>query len=279
MYFDWPILMQVILVHCVKLPFDLLILECYAVCVIEDGVEYHTSRWGCMMERIKVLLADDKEVFREGLARLLEEEKSIKVVSQCVSGKQAIEKVRAIKPDVVLIDNNISDCESSEAVREIKGGSPEVRIAMLTDCESEEELFTAIESGATGYLLKDTKIAELVKSIELIGNGEVVVSPPLSEKLTGKFASLRKAESEGSPLGLTTREIEIIRLLAQGATNKEIAKRLFIAQNTVKVHLKNILEKLKLRNRQQLAAYAVQEGLVPTVIDTTEIIEVKEKPN
>jgi DNA-binding NarL/FixJ family response regulator len=245
---------------------------------MEDGEVWYPSHRGCMMEKIRVLLADDKEVFREGLARLLEEEKSFKVVSQCVGGKQAIEQVREMKPDVVLIDNNISDCDSSEAVREIKGGSPEVRIAMLTDCENEEELFTAIESGATGYLLKDTKIAELVKSIELIGNGEVVVSPPLSEKLTGKFASLRKAEAGSGPAGLTTREVEVVRLLAQGATNKEIAKRLFIAQNTVKVHLKNILEKLQLRNRQQLVAYAVQEGLVPKIIDTTEIIEVKEKP-
>jgi len=225
------------------------------------------------MEQIKVLLADDKEVFREGLARLLEEEESIKVVSQCVNGKQTIEKVREIKPDVVLIDSSISECDSSEVVREIKEESPEVRIAMLTDCENEEELFSAIESGATGYLLKDTKVGELVKSIELIGNGEVVVSPPLSEKLVGKFASMRKREAESGPAGLTEREIEIVRLLAQGATNKEMAEKLFIARNTVKVHLKNILEKLQLRNRQQLVAYAVQEGLV------TEIMEAGEQPD
>jgi DNA-binding NarL/FixJ family response regulator len=225
------------------------------------------------MEQIKVLLADDKEVFREGLARLLEEEERIKVVSQCVNGKQAVERVREIRPDVVLIDNNISECDSNEAVREIKVESPEVRIAMLTDCENEEELFSAIESGATGYLLKDTKVGELIKSIELIGDGEIVVSPPLSEKLIGKFASMRKKEAESSPAGLTEREIEIVRLLAQGATNKEMAEKLFIAQNTVKVHLKNILEKLQLRNRQQLVAYAVQEGLV------TEIKEKEEPPD
>jgi DNA-binding NarL/FixJ family response regulator len=228
---------------------------------------------GGRMEQIKVLLADDKEVFREGLARLLEEEKSIKVVSQCVNGKQAVEKVRETKPDVVLIDNNISEGDSSEAVREIREGSPEVRIAMLTDCENEEELFAAIESGATGYLLKDTRVGELVKSIELIGNGEVVVSPPLSEKLVGKFASMRIKEAEGSQVGLTEREIEIVRLLAQGATNREMAEKLFITQNTVKVHLKNILEKLKLRNRQQLVAYAVQEGLV------TKIMEIERQPD
>jgi len=222
----------------------------------------------CKMHEIKVLLADDKEVFREGLARLLEEEEGIKVVSQCVNGKQAVEKVKETKPDVVLIDNNISECDSNEAVREIKEKSSEVRVAMLTDCENEEELFSAIESGATGYLLKDTKVGELVKSIELIGNGEIVLSPPLSEKLVGKFVSMRKKEAESNPAGLTEREIEIVRLLAKGATNKELAEKLFIAQNTVKVHLKNILEKLQLRNRQQLVAYAVQEGLVTKIMET-----------
>lgn len=225
------------------------------------------------MNQIKVLLADDKEIFREGLARLLEEQEQIEAVCQCSNGKQAIEKVKETKPNVVLIDNNISECDSNEAVREIKEKSPEVRIAMLTDCENEVELFSAIESGATGYLLKDMRVGELVKSIELIGNGEIVVSPPLSEKLVGKFASMRKKEAESDPAGLTEREIEIVRLLAQGATNKEMAEKLFIAQNTVKVHLKNILEKLQLRNRQQLVAYAVQEGLV------TEIMEIEEQPN
>jgi len=224
------------------------------------------------MGQIKVLLADDNEIFREGLAKLLEEQEHIEVVSRCSNGKQAIEKVKETKPDVVLIDNNISDCGSNEATQQIKKSSPEVRVAMLTDCENEEELFSAIESGATGYLLKDMKVDDLVKSVDLIAKGEVIVSPPLGEKLVGKFASMRQKEPE-SQAGLTQQELEIVKLLAKGATNKEIAEKLFITENTAKVHLRNILGKLGLRNRQQVAAYAVQQGLV------TEITGGEEKPS
>ena len=223
------------------------------------------------MGRMKVLLADEKEVFREGLARLLEEKEYIEVVSRCSNGKQAVERVKETKPDVVLIDNNISDCGSNEATREIRRSFPEVKVAMLTDFENEQELFSAIESGATGYLLKDMKVDDLVKSVDLIGKGEVVVSPTLDEKLVGKFVSMRQKEPERQT-GLTQQELEIVKLLAKGATNKEIVETLFITENTAKVHLKNILAKLGLRNRQQVAAYAVQQGLV------TEITGTEEKP-
>jgi len=221
------------------------------------------------MEQIKVLLADDKEVYREGLARLLEEQEHIKVVSQCFNGKQAIEKVKETQPDVVLIDSNISECGSKEATQEIKESFPEVRVAMLTDSENEQELFSAIESGATGYLLKDTKVDDFIKSVDLIGKGEVIISPPLGEKLVGKFASMRQKEPERQTC-LTQQELEIVKLLAKGATNKEIAEALFITENTAKVHLKNMLRKLGLRNRQQVTAYAVQQGLVTEITDTEE---------
>ena len=224
------------------------------------------------MGRLKVLLADDKEVFREGLARLLKEQEYIEVVSQCANGKQAIKDVKETKTDVVLIDSNILDCGSNEATREMKKSSPQVRVAVLTDSKNERDLFSAIESGATGYLQKNTKVEDLVQSIDLIGKGEVVISPPLAEKLVGKFASMRQKEAE-EPTGLTNREREIVKLLPKGLTNKEMAETLFVADNTVKVHVKNILEKLQLRNRQQLAAYAVQEGLV------TEIKDAGEKPS
>jgi len=221
------------------------------------------------MGRLKVLLADDKEVFREGLARLLEEQEYIEVVSQCANGKQAIKDVKETKTDVVLIDSNILDCGSNEATREMKKSSPQVRVAVLTDSKNERELFSAIESGATGYLQKDAKVEDIVKSIELIGKGEVVVSPPLAEKLVGKFASMRQKEAE-EPTGLTDREVEMVKLLPKGLTNKEMAETLFVTDNTVKVHVKNILGKLQLRNRQQLAAYAVQKGLVTEIKDTGE---------
>jgi len=221
------------------------------------------------MGQLKVLLADDKEVFREGLARLLDEQEYIEVVFQCSNGKQAIDGVKETKPDVVLIDNNISACGSNEATREIKKASPKVQVAMLTDCENQEELFSAIESGATGYLLKNMKVDDLVKSVDLIGKGEIVVSPPLGEKLVSKFASMRQKEPERQS-GLTQQELEIVKLLAKGATNKEIAETLFVTENTAKVHLKNILGKLELRNRQQVVAYVVQKGLVTEITDTEE---------
>jgi DNA-binding NarL/FixJ family response regulator len=216
------------------------------------------------MGRLKVLLADDKEVFREGLARLLEEQGYIEVVSQCANGKQAIKDVKETEPNVALIGSNISDCGSNEATRDIKKSSPQAKVAIFTDSEDERELFSAIESGATGYIQKDTKVEDLIKSIDLIGKGEVVVSPPLAEKLVGKFASMKQKEAEETA-GLTAREVEITKLLAKGLTNKEMAETLFVTENTVKVHVKNILEKLKLRNRQQLAAYAVQQRLVTEI--------------
>jgi len=215
-----------------------------------------------------VLLADGKEIFREGLARLLQEQEQIEVVSQCSNGKEAIKKTKESEPDVVLMDSNISDCGSKEATQQINESSPGVKVAMLTDSEDEEKLFSAMEAGATGYLLKDMKIGDLVESIDLIGKGEVVVSPPLVGKLVRKVA-LKTKEAEVKD-GLSQRETEILKLLVGGATNKELAETLFITENTAKVHLKNILRKLQLRNRQQAAAYAVKQGLVTEIRDTEE---------
>ena len=220
------------------------------------------------MEQVKVLLADDKEIFREGLAKLLQEQGHIEVVSQCSNGKEAIEKARESEPDVVLMDSNISDCGSKEATQQINESSPGVKVAMLTDSRDEEKLFSAIEDGATGYLLKDMRIVDLVESIDLIRKGEVVVPPSLAGKLVRKV-TVKTKEAEVKE-GLSQREIEILKLLVRGNTNKEIAEALFITENTVKVHMKNILGKLQLRNRQQAAAYAVKQGLVTEIRDTEE---------
>jgi len=220
------------------------------------------------MEQVKVLLADNKEIFREGLAKLLQEQEQIEVVSQCFNGKEAIKKAKESEPDVVLMDSNISDCGSKEATQQINKSSPGVKVAMLTDSKDEEELFSAIEAGATGYLLKDMRIGDLVESIDLIGKGEVVVPPSLAGKLVRKV-TLKTKEAEVKE-GLSEREIEILKLLVRGNINKEIAEALFITENTVKVHMKNILGKLQLRNRQQAAAYAVKQGLVTEIRDTEE---------
>ncbi len=229
------------------------------------------------MEEIKVLLVDDKELFREGLAKLLKSQPGIGVVCQCDNGLRAVEKARETQPDVVLIDIHLPGpgCDGLEATQHINESLPNTKVAILTDSEDEERLFSALKAGAKGYLLKNIGVDGLMKSIDLIAKGEVIVSPPLSRKLLNEFTSMkeekdaRKAESKNV---LSNRETQILKLVAQGDTNKEIAARLIVAENTVKVHMKNILEKLELRNKQQAAVYAVQQGLVISTEDT------KEKP-
>jgi len=221
------------------------------------------------MKQIKVLIADDKEVFREGLARVLEEQEPIKVVSRC-DGRQVITKVEQTKPDLVLMDTNLSGHDAIEVIPHITESSPEVKVAMLTDSVDKEKLFSCVEAGAKAYLIKSLSIDDLVKSIDLVAKGRVVISPLLSEKFLGEFTKLREEErsssTEDQP-AVSGREREILGLVANGYTNKEIAQRLSIAENTAKVHVKNILVKLELRNRQQAAAYAAERGLLPETGD------------
>jgi DNA-binding NarL/FixJ family response regulator len=224
------------------------------------------------MERIKVLLLDDKEIIRESLAKLLEDQDKIEVVSQCSKVKQALEEVKRSEPDLVLIDGNLSECESSEAARRINESAPKIKVAVLTDSKNQKRLISAIESGATGYLHKETKVDDFIESIDLIGKGGVVISPQVAEHLGEKLSSVSEDETQPQT-ELSDREVEIVRLLAKGATNKKIAEDLFIAENTVKVHVKNILQKLQLRNRQQIAAYAVQQGLVTDLTNSEEKTE------
>jgi NarL family two-component system response regulator LiaR len=225
-----------------------------------------------VVDNIRVLLADNKEVFREGLARLLEEQEHIEVVLQCSGAEETVQKTKDIEPDVVLINTDISDFGKTKTAQKISKACPGVKVAMLTDSESEEDLFSAIEAGAIGYLLKDMKVDDLMKSIDLIAKGEVVVSPPLAGKLVDKLGDMKPSEA-GVKDGLSEREQDILKLLVKGSTNKEIAEALFIAENTAKVHIKSILEKLRLRNRQQAAAYAVKQGLATEVTVTEETTE------
>ena len=221
------------------------------------------------MKEIKVLIVDDREVFREGLARLLEEQQHIKVVSWC-AGKQAIGMVEKVKPDLVLMDTDLSECDSIDVVRQVTESSPEVKIAMFSESVDQARLFASVEAGASGYLVKDLSVDNLVKSIDLISEGRVVISPILSKKFVDEFTVLREEKRARGAEGesdLSEREMGVLRLVAEGYTNKEIAQKLCIAENTAKVHVKNILQKLELRNRQQAAAYAAEHGLVTGVGD------------
>ena len=224
------------------------------------------------MKEIRVAIVDDKEVFREGLARLLEERPHIRVVSHS-GGRYVAAKVEHTKPDLVLMDTNLSACEAIKIIPEIVKLCPTAKVAMLTDSVDKEKLFSCVEAGARGYLIKTLSIDDLVKSIDLIANGRIVISPVLSERFIDEVRKLRqmgKMIDVGEESVISERETEILRLIAKGYTNKEIAKKLFIAENTVKVHVKNILTKLGLRNRQQAAAYAVEHELVTATSDAAE---------
>ena len=228
------------------------------------------------MAELKVLLVDNRELFREGLARILESEPHIRVVCQCDNGSEAVERAKESDPDIVLMDVDMPECDGIGATLRINESLPKTKLAILTDSEDKEKLYSALQAGARGYLLKRIPVVDLVKSIDLIAEGEVVVSPPLSEKLLSEFASMRQekmARDAEVDSGVTDRESELLRLVVQGATNKEIAETLVIAENTVKVHMKNILEKLQLRNKQRLAAYAVEKGLVSETEGTVEKLE------
>lgn len=218
------------------------------------------------MTPIKVILADQNEIFREGLAKLLKERKEIEVTCLCSNGKQVIERVRENEPDVVMIDSDITESNSVDTTSEIGKISPEVKVAVLTDSENQDHFSASMRAGAMGYLSKRMKIGDLVKSIDLIEKGQIVVSPPLAAKLAGKLTS-RKTNEDTEKTPLSEREIEVLELLVKGHTNKEIARTLFITENTTRGHIKNILQKLQLRNRQQVAAYAMQQGIVSELDD------------
>ncbi len=219
------------------------------------------------MEPVRVLVVDDHTLFRRGIVTVLANQKDISVVGEAVNGLEAIDKAEALVPDVIVMDLNMPQCSGLEATQALQAKMPQVSILVLTVSDNEADLFHAIKFGATGYILKNTEPEELVQAIHHIAQGGVIVSPMMAAKLLTEFRSLgtdamakKTAEEEDN---LSPREDEVLRLVSQGATNKEIADSLFISENTVKTHLRNIMDKLHLANRSQAAAYAVKRGLVP----------------
>jgi DNA-binding NarL/FixJ family response regulator len=215
------------------------------------------------MEPLRILLVDDHLLFRKGLIRLLDAQRDFEVVGEAQDGIEAIEKTRQLRPDVVLMDIRMPDCDGLEATRRIKGQMPDVQVVMLTVSDNEQDLATAVKYGADGYLLKDLQPEELFEQLRRVGQGEA----PLSRGMTGKlFNQLSRrsrpvAESKASAV-LSQRECEVLALVVEGFTNHQIGDELGIARNTVKNHLRSIYAKLNVSNRTQAAAYAVGHGLV-----------------
>jgi len=217
------------------------------------------------MATTTMLLVDDQLLFRKGLRALLEAEGSFEVVGEAGHGLEALDKVRAFRPEVVLMDVHMPVCDGIEATRLIKQEAPDTKIIALTVSDEDEDLFGAIKAGAEGYLLKDLRPEELFERVREVLRGESPVSPAVGSKLLREFRRRPWKESRDTPgTELTPREVEILQLVAEGLSNAEIAAKLYVVEGTVKNHLHNILEKLHLQNRVQAATFAIREGLAPT---------------
>jgi two-component system NarL family response regulator len=203
-------------------------------------------------------------LFRRGLELVLAVEPDLEVVGEAADGIEAIDLAAELAPDVVLMDVRMPGVGGIEATRRIRTEQPMTKVVMLTVSEDEEDLFDAIRAGATGYLLKEVSIEEVADTVRAVARGQALVSPSMAAKLLTEFnlLSRRVAEQHGDAPRLTDRELEVLRLVAKGMSNKEIASELVIAENTVKNHVRNILEKLELRTRMEAAMYAVREKLI-----------------
>lgn len=213
---------------------------------------------------MRILLVDDHVLFRKGVAALLAMNPDIQVIGEAGDGLEAIAAARELLPDVILMDIGMPRCNGLEATRALKHEMPHVKIVILTVSDDDQHLFEAIKSGAQGYLLKNLEPYQLHDLLESISRGEAPLSGAIAAKILKEFTHPTTASQQEAPLveELTAREIEILQLVVDGLTNKEIASALVISENTVKIHLRNILEKLHLQNRIQAAVYAVRQGLV-----------------
>ncbi len=211
---------------------------------------------------MRVLIVDDHALFRDGLRSLLEA-RGIDVVGEAANGREGLELARALQPDIVLMDLTMPEVDGLTATRILATELPEVKVVVLTASDDEADLFEAIKSGAYGYLLKNLEAEEFFRALEAVHSGIPVFTPRLARRV---LQELQRGEGTRVPdVTLTERERELLELLVQGVTsNRELAQRLFISENTVKYHLRNIMTKLHAENRAQVIAYALRTGLVRT---------------
>jgi DNA-binding NarL/FixJ family response regulator len=217
---------------------------------------------------IRVLIADDHALVRRSLETVLQGEQGLELVGQASDGQEAVQIAGEVVPDVVLMDIRMPKITGIEAARQMKEVAPSAKIVMLTISDEEEDLFEAIRAGASGYLLKDIPLDELADSVRAVYGGQSLINPSMAGKLLTEFATLARRDSEDEPAKhapapkLTDREMEVLRLVARGLNNRDIAKELFISENTVKNHVRNILEKLQIHSRMEAVMIAVREKLI-----------------
>jgi NarL family two-component system response regulator LiaR len=212
------------------------------------------------MAKISVLIVDDHGVVRQGLRTYLALVDDLEVVGEAANGLEAVAQVRLHQPDVVLMDLVMPEMDGIEATRQVGANSPSTRIIVLTSFADDEQVFPAIKAGAQGYLLKDVSPGDLANAIRAVHAGETHLHPDITKRLVDQWASPR---TDPGPDELTPREIEVLQLIAQGMSNREMAQALTISEKTVKTHVSNILSKLHLADRTQAAIYAHRHGFAP----------------
>jgi two-component system response regulator NreC len=216
-----------------------------------------------MMKKIRVLVADDHTIVREGVRILLEAQSDIEVVGEAADGQEAVARVRELHPDIVLIDIAMPNLNGMEATRAIKRDNPQVQIIALTMYESDEYFFQVLNAGASGYILKKAASADLLAAIRAVYAGEVFLYPSVARRLVSDYLSrVKSGEEKSSYDGLTAREREVLKLIAEGHTNQAIAGKLVISPSTVQTHRTRIMQRLNLHNRAELIQYAIRKGLL-----------------
>lgn len=216
-------------------------------------------------EAIRVLIADDSPLFRRGIYVVLSTEEQIDVVAEAENGEEAIAKAEEFAPDVVLMDVRMPRVNGIEAARAIRDSSPSTKIIMLTVSDEDDDLYEAIKAGANSYLLKEVSVEEVPEAIRAVVQGQSLISPSMASKLLHEYTSLARRADDKSQYPtptLTQRELQVLKLVAKGQSNREVGEELYISENTVKNHVRNILEKLHLHSRMEAVLYAVRERLL-----------------
>ena len=220
-----------------------------------------------MEKSIRILIVDDHAIVREGLRGLIEVEPDMEFVGEAASGREGVEKALALRPDVILMDLLMPEFDGVTAIKEIKMGWPEACVLVLTSFLEDDKVFPAIENGALGYLLKDTQPDELLDAIRGVHRGETMLHPSIAKKIMQRIQEGSDESKGREGQVLTDRELDVLRLLAQGTGDREIAEKLVVSERTVHFHVSNILSKLHLANRTQAALYAIREGLAKSDTD------------
>jgi len=212
---------------------------------------------------VRVLVVDDQQLIRDGIASMLDVQEGVVVVGTAKNGQDAIEQAVSLKPDIVLMDIHMPIMDGIAATEKLRRQLPDSQVVMLTTFDDESYIIRSLQAGACGYLLKDIPVDDLAQAVKLAHTGVYQLAPEVAGKLVGNLNIANQSKNlEPAEIDLTKRELEVLNLIARGATNREIAEQLFVSEGTVKNHVSNILNRLGLRDRMQAALFAVEHGLV-----------------